>query len=207
MTIPHNASLVEELPQMADRSLKVSIIMPTFHRPHCIREAIRSVQAQTYPHWELIVSDNGGDDYRFNDSRIVVIDSRGTASAAFARNQAIPHATGDLVSFLDDDDELEPDYLESFVSVFDSCRGVQMVKCQMIRLDQWNETYGTPTVLVRRQLATPDWEPVGRQDRSYFAAIIERHGLSEEAGTLVILPRALCRSGVDPSGGLREGGL
>jgi hypothetical protein len=46
-----------------------------------------------------------------------------------------------------------------------------------------------------------------RKDRSYYAAIIERHGLSKEAGTLVVLPRALCRFGVDPRGGLRDGGL
>ena len=38
-------------------------------------------------------------------------------------------------------------------------------------------------------------------------ACLVRHGLSEEAGTLVILGRALCRSGLDPRGGLREGGL
>jgi glycosyltransferase involved in cell wall biosynthesis len=192
---------------MTDPRLKVSIIMPTYRRQHCIDVSIRSVLAQTYSQWELIVSDNGGDDYHFNDPRIVVIDSRGVASAAYARNQAIPHASGDLVSFLDDDDELYPDYLESFVRVFESRPDVQMVKCHMIRRDELNETYGTPTVLVRRQLATPDWVAMWRQDRSYYASIIERHRLSEEAGTLVIIPRALCRSGVDPAGGLRGGNL
>jgi glycosyltransferase involved in cell wall biosynthesis len=192
---------------MSDPRLKVSIIMPTYQRPHSIRSAIRSVQGQTYPHWELIVSDNHGDDYRFKDPRILVIDSRGVASAAYARNRAIPHATGDLVGFLDDDDELEPDYLESLVRVFQELPAVQMVKCHMIRHDELNESYGTPTVLMRQPLATATWEPIGRQDRTYFGAIIARHGLSEEAGTLVILPRALCRSGVDPEGGLREGNL
>jgi glycosyltransferase involved in cell wall biosynthesis len=192
---------------MPQPSLKASIIMPTYRRRHTIGAAVRSIQAQTYPNWELIVSDNGGDDYRFDDSRIVAIDSRGVASAAYARNHAIPHATGDLVGFIDDDDELEPDYLASFVEVFAARPLVQMVKCLMIRRDELNETYGTPTVLARRPLVTASWEPKWRQDRSYFASIIERHGLSEEAGTLVILPRALCRSGVDPRGGLREGGL
>src|SRR5262249_43190176 len=86
-----------------DRPLKVSLIMPTYHRQHCIGQAVNSVLAQTYPHWQLIVSDNGGDGYRFDDPRIVVLDSRGAASAAYARNQAIPHASGDLVGFLDDD--------------------------------------------------------------------------------------------------------
>jgi glycosyltransferase involved in cell wall biosynthesis len=192
---------------MHEPPLKFSIVMPTYHRPHCIGDAIRSVVSQTHPAWELIVSDNGGDGYHFDDPRIVVIDSRGTASAAYARNVAIPHATGDLIAFLDDDDELEPDYLEAFVRIFEEQPPVQMVKCQMVRRGELNETYGTPTVVMRRELATPSWEPMWRQDRTYYAAIIERHGLSKADGTLVVLRRALCRSGVDPRGGLREGGL
>ncbi len=70
---------------MVDQVLKVSIIMPTYNRSHCIRIAITSLQTQTYPHWELIVSDNHGDNYRFRDSRIIVIDSREVASAAYAQ--------------------------------------------------------------------------------------------------------------------------
>ena len=68
---------------MVDQVLKVSIIMPTYNRSHCIRIAITSLQTQTYPHWELIVSDNHGDNYRFRDSRIIVIDSREVAGAAY----------------------------------------------------------------------------------------------------------------------------
>jgi len=192
---------------MPDRHLKVSIIMPTYHRPHCIGQAVHSIIAQTYPHWELIVSDNGGDGYHFDDPRIVVIDTSGEASAAYARNLALPHATGALIGFLDDDDAMEPEYLETMAGVFEAKPEVRMVKCRMIRRGVLNETFGTPTVLVRRELATATWEPMWRQDRSYYSAIIERHKLGEENGTLVIIPQALCRSGVDPCGGLREGGL
>ena len=187
--------------------LKASIILPTYKRPHKIGDAVRSVLAQTYPNWELIVSDNGGDHYRFDDRRIVVIDSAAVASAAYARNMAIPHATGDLVSYLDDDDEMEPDYLDSFVEVFEGRPEAQMVKCHMLRRGVVNETYGTPTTMLRRVYATPTWEPIIRQDQSYFTTIIERNGFSREAGTLVVIPRTLCLSGVDPVGGLRAGNL
>lgn len=192
---------------MPERPLKVSIIMPTYHRGHRIDHAVASVLRQTYPHWELIVSDNGSDGYQFDDPRITVLDAREVTSAAYARNRAIPLATGDLISFLDDDDELQPDYLESMVRVFDERPAVQMVKCQMLRREERNETYGTPTVLLRRRLAAPDWQPICRQDRSYYQTIIERHALSEQAGTLVVLPQVLCLSGADPSGGLRAGGF
>lgn len=152
----------------------------------------------------LDVSDNGGDGYHFGDPRITVLDSCEVTSAAYARNRAIPHATGDLLCFLDDDDELQRDYLESMVRVFDERPAVQMVKCHMMRRGERNETYGTPTVMVRRSLAAPDWQPIHRQDRGYYQAIIERHSLSVEAGTLVVIPQVLCRSGADANGGLRE---
>ena len=163
--------------------------------------------AQTYPNWELIVSDNGGDGYRFDDPRIVVINTEGVASAAYARNQAIPYVTGALVSYLDDDDEMEPDYLLSFVDVFESHPEAQMVKCHMIRRGLVNESYGTPTTMLRRIHATPTWEPIIRHDQSYFTTIIEGNGFSTEAGTLVVIPRTLCLSGVDPVGGLCAGNL
>jgi glycosyltransferase involved in cell wall biosynthesis len=190
---------------MSNQRLSVSIIVPTYQRPHCIDVAVQSVLAQTYPHWELIVSDNGGDDYHFDDARIRVINSRGVPSAAYARNQAIPYVTGDLVCFLDDDDEMLPDYLATFVRVFESRPEAQMVKCQMIRRGEINKTYGTPTVMLRSCFAVPNWQPIGRQDRTYFAGIIARYWLIEDDGTLVVLPNALCRSGVDERGGLRSG--
>jgi glycosyltransferase involved in cell wall biosynthesis len=185
----------------------VSLILPTYNRGHCLGQAVASVLGQTYSHWELIISDNGDGAYRFDDSRVRVIDTREVTSATYARNQALPHARGDLVGFFDDDDALEPDYLESFVQVFESRPKVQLVKCLMIRRGIVNETYGTPTVLLRRQHATPTWQPMWRQDRVYYAEIIARNGFSEEDGTLVVLPRVLCHSGVDPRGGLREGNL
>jgi glycosyltransferase involved in cell wall biosynthesis len=192
---------------MNDFGLKATIIMPTYRRAHSIRRSIATVLAQAYPNWELIVSNNGPDPYRFDDPRIRVIDSSAVTGAAYARNQAIPHATGDLISFLDDDDELEPDYLASFADVFARLPVVQMGKCHMIRRGVLNLTYGTPTVVLRRRYATPTWEATPRHDRAYYQAIIERHGFSEEAGTLYVIARPLCRSGVDPEGGLRAGRL
>jgi hypothetical protein len=110
-----------------------------------------------------------------------------------------------LVCFLDDDDEMFRDYLESFVRVFESRSEAQMVKCQMIRRGVINDTYGTPTVMMRRCYAAANWQPIGRQDRTYFAGIMARHCLREDNGTLVVLSHALCRSGVDERGGLRSG--
>jgi glycosyltransferase involved in cell wall biosynthesis len=192
---------------MPTSPLRVSIILPTRDRPHCLGLAIASVLAQTYVHWELIVSNNGREPIQSADHRIKVLDSSAVTSAAYARNVALPLATGELVCFLDDDDAMERDYLETFAGVMAERPEVKMSKCLMYRRGVVNDTYGTPTVMLRRSLATATWEPIIRQDRNYYAAIIARHQLSEEAGSLMLISRVLVTSGVDPIGGLRSGNL
>jgi glycosyltransferase involved in cell wall biosynthesis len=194
-------------PIVPDGPLLVSIILPTLNRSHCLGKAVGSVLAQSYPNWELILSNNGRDPVSVFNPRARVIDSSAVTSAAYARNLAIGSATGDLVCFLDDDDELDPDYLATFVELFAERPELRLAKCLMTRRGVVNETYGTPTVVLRRGLATATWEPITRQDRAYFAAIIARENLSEEAGTLALIPRVLVTSGVDPVGGLRSGNL
>src|SRR5258708_314187 len=116
---------------MTSPDLRVTLIMPTYCRPHTIRLPVGTILAQSYPHWDLIVSNNGTQAYAFDDPRIRVLDSSAVRGAAYARNRALPHATGDLVGFFDDDDEMYPDYLETFVEVFQRLPAVQMVHCYM----------------------------------------------------------------------------
>ncbi len=100
-------------------SLLFSVIIPTYNRAYCIGRAIESVLAQTVPHWELIVVDDGSSDntveivrgYIHRDERIklVVQSNHGTGAA---RQTGIRLAQGDYVTFLDSDDEYAPEHLE-----------------------------------------------------------------------------------------------
>ena len=94
-------------PIVPDGPLLVSILLPTLNRSHCLGKAVGSVLAQSYPNWELILSNNGRDPVSVLNPRARVIDSSAVTSAAYARNLALGSATGDLVCFLDDDDEAE----------------------------------------------------------------------------------------------------
>jgi glycosyltransferase involved in cell wall biosynthesis/SAM-dependent methyltransferase len=187
---------------------KVSIIMPTYRRSHTILQTVETVRAQTYSNWELIIVDNAGDGgYCFGDPRIRVLTHKVGPSSSHARNQGVRHATGDFICFFDDDDEMFPDYLDSYVDAFTRNPQVKMVRGGMLVSDgSTNFSYATPECWLRRELATPTWEGRGgAQDQRYFSRIVVENDLSLENGTVVIIPRALCRANADPQGGLRNG--
>jgi glycosyltransferase involved in cell wall biosynthesis len=102
----------------------ISIIMPTYNQAGFIQEAIASVLAQTYAHWELIIINNFSDDdtvrvvEAFQDSRISLINYRNHGIIAAARNQGLQQAKGDLIAFLDSDDLWLPTKLERQVQAF-----------------------------------------------------------------------------------------
>ena len=93
----------------------ISVIIPTFNRQHHLKKAIDSVMAQTYPHFELIVVDDGSDDdipglvAAYN--RDVVYIRQGNKGPAAARNTGIRAARHDVLAFLDSDDWFTQDKL------------------------------------------------------------------------------------------------
>lgn len=185
-----------------------SIVMPTYRRPHTIRRTIATIQAQTYRRWELIVVDNAGDGgYRFDDPRIRAVVHAEKTSASHARNMGLRYATGDLVCYFDDDDDMYPDYLAEFAAAFQAHPSARMVRCGMLtrRRDE-NYSHATPEVCLRREFATPTWDGLKAcEDQRYFKGIARANGWSEENGDIVVIRKVLCAANGDPVGGLREG--
>lgn len=99
---------------------KVSIIVPTRNRKDWLRQALRSARDQTWPDKEMVVVDEASTDgtiamlaEEFPEAQIVKhAASRGPSAA---RNSGIAAAGGDWILFLDDDDVLHPDHIESLV--------------------------------------------------------------------------------------------
>lgn len=97
----------------------ISIIIPTYNRSHLIKRTIDSVIRQTSSDWELIIVDDGSKDdtesvvkqYLSNNVRYIYQDNGG---ANKARNIGAKNARYTYLAFLDSDDELFPDWLESF---------------------------------------------------------------------------------------------
>jgi len=104
--------------------VRVSIIIPLFNKAPYVARALASVAAQTYTDFEVIVVDDGSTDEgpriveAFHDSRISLIEQANAGPGA-ARNRGLELARGELVAFLDADDEWLPDYLAEGVRLLD----------------------------------------------------------------------------------------
>ncbi len=98
----------------------VTIIMPAYNMALYIGDAVRSVLAQTYENWELIIVNDGSTDgtadvlAAFTDPRIHVL-HQANGGVAHARNHGLDVASGEFVCFFDADDILPPNSVEARV--------------------------------------------------------------------------------------------
>lgn len=103
----------------------ISVVMPVYNVEKYVAESIRSVLAQSYKNFELIIVDDGGQDSSvdicrsFDDDRITIISQKNRGLAG-ARNSGIVAAKGDYIAFLDSDDLWHKDKLSLHKIHFDS---------------------------------------------------------------------------------------
>jgi glycosyltransferase involved in cell wall biosynthesis len=125
-------------------NLMVSVILPTYNRASMLERALRSIIAQTYQNFEIIViNDAGGDvDSIINtldlQERIRYIKHDSNRGLAAARNTGIRAARGKYIAYLDDDDIFYPNHLKTLcnflenseyrIAYADTCRVLQEMK-------------------------------------------------------------------------------
>lgn len=104
---------------------RVDIVVATNRNHVFLHDAIASVQAQTWPHWRLVVVDDGAPDPSALD-RVVegvpgarVVHQR-PAGVSAARNRGLAEGDAPLVAFLDDDDVWRSDRLELQVRAWEA---------------------------------------------------------------------------------------
>ncbi len=123
----------ETLPQPdAPMQPLVSAIIPTFNRESTVARSVRSALGQTYGNLEVIVVDDGSSDgtlaaLRDFEGRIVVL-QQPNGGPSKARNLGASKARGEILAFLDSDDEWLPDKIEKQVRIMQAF-GPSMACC------------------------------------------------------------------------------
>ena len=105
--------------------MKISIIMPVYNAQEYIHDAIDSIIKQTYKNWELIIIDDCSKDstleickdYAKRDDRIKVYKNDINLGISRNKNKAMTYATGEYITFCDDDDTMEADALKDNVEL------------------------------------------------------------------------------------------
>jgi glycosyltransferase involved in cell wall biosynthesis len=121
---PAAVAAIRSLPQAGGatlphaRSVTFSVVIPVYNRSHLIRRTLRSVLAQNFQNFEIIVVDDGSNDNLYDsvagmdDDRIIYIRQPNRGASA-ARNRGVDEARGAYVAFLDSDDRFLPHHLET----------------------------------------------------------------------------------------------
>lgn len=100
----------------------VSIILPVYQRQDVLEECVRSILAQSYQNFEIILIDDGSTDdtpkicQKLSDQhpriRFLTGDHAGVSAA---RNKGLDAAKGDFIFFVDSDDVIHPRLIEALV--------------------------------------------------------------------------------------------
>lgn len=126
----------------------VSIITPSYNTARFIEATVRSVLAQTYENWEMIIVDDCSTDdtddviARFSDPRIRYLKNETNSGAAVSRNRALREAKGKWIAFLDSDDLWEPTKLEKQVG-FMKETGCHFSYTKYVEVDDDDRPLGT----------------------------------------------------------------
>ncbi|MGI8431341.1 MAG: glycosyltransferase family 2 protein, partial [Chthoniobacterales bacterium] len=122
----------------------VSLVIPTFDRPAYLEEAVASALAQTYPHIEVLVGDNGSVDVTRGWARELVSDPRLTyrrnprnLGMCGNFNALADAARGEFFVAIGDDDRLLPDFVSRLVEEMKP--DVSLTFCNHYGIDQRGE--------------------------------------------------------------------
>lgn len=125
----------------------MSVIIPSYNLAHFLDQTIKSVLAQTYQNFEVIVINDGSSDntieiaLNYSNCKVKCITQK-QQGVSVARNRGISEAQGDYLIFLDGDDRLLADAIESSVN----CLEANPQKDFVVSQCRWISEKGTPVL-------------------------------------------------------------
>lgn len=104
----------------------VSLVIPVYNGADSLEKCLQSIEKQTYPYWEVVVVDDGSQDHSVaimeqwakKDSRIRYFHKENQGVSA-TRNYGISQASGSYLMFVDCDDTMAENYVETMVAALE----------------------------------------------------------------------------------------
>lgn len=168
---------------VAGASPRVSVVLPVYNAERYLARCLDSVLGQTYPNVEVVAVDDGSSDgspaildgYAARNPGRVVVEHRVNGGAASARNRGIELCSGEYLTFIDNDDWLDPDFVQTMVEAALSS-GAEVVCCGYRRPDSEGrvllEAAPRPGDEWGRYVVEAAWAKLYRADH------VRRHGLT-----------------------------
>jgi glycosyltransferase involved in cell wall biosynthesis len=144
-----------------DRLPLISVLMPVYNPPLAmLEEAIKSVQGQLYPNWELCIADDASKNkgvhkllkrYAAKDARIKVVFRKKNGHISAASNSALTLVKGEYIALLDNDDLLPKHALYWLAEAIVSNPNAGLIYSDEDKIDQAGQRYDP--------YFKPDWNP------------------------------------------------
>ena len=128
--------------------MKISIIIPVYNSTLYLKQCVESILAQTYHNFEILLVDDGStddspmicDEYAQKDDRIVTIHKQ-NGGTSDARNVGLEKASGDYITFMDNDDYWsDPDALCDIIKVISETEPDVVMHANMVYWQDKNRT-------------------------------------------------------------------
>ena len=135
----------------------VSVVIATQNYGEYLAEAVESVRAQSYPHWELWIIDDGSTDdtrkvvQRWQEDRRIHYVFAERLGQARAKNLGIRLSRGEWVAFLDADDRWEEDKLRQQLALAAEHPEAGVIYCRR----RWMDAQGHELMVPQREQGLP----------------------------------------------------
>lgn len=130
----------------------ISVVIPLYNKERSIASTLQTVLNQTFTDYEIVIVNDGSTDNsvaeveKVQDARIRLIHQQNGGVSA-ARNRGIEEAKGELIAFLDADDEWKPEYLATQYNLSQKYPECSVFACNY----EFHDAKGniTPTIILR----------------------------------------------------------
>jgi len=169
--------------------MKVDIIIPTYNRPQFLQEALKSVAAQTYPHWRCWIAEDGETEKTFEvvkpflaDDRFIYLPGEHAGFPAVPRNRAIRQGNAEYVAILDDDDLWLPEKLERQTDFFKTHPNCVLLGCNAFNWNGIEDWETCPLYYKKSKLGKVKYQNLLQQNHLVHSSAVLKRSSLEKAG-------------------------